>query len=92
MGPTVPPSGSLYPEFMQHRCGLACEKTIEMPCTLQLAQISKMGAPSQDYLDLELLSVELKCLCLASPSRSLHLITPLDQAQEAVLPHLPFAG
>jgi len=91
MGPTVPPSGSLYPELMQHRCGLACEGAIEMPCTLQLAQISKMGAPRLP-VNLELLSVELKCLCLASPSRCLHLITPLDQAQEAVLLHLPSAG
>merc|ERR1712226_383725 len=46
----------------------------------------------RDYLDLELLSVEHKCLCLASPSRGLHLITPLDQAQEAVLLHLPSAA
>lgn len=42
-----------------------------------------------DHLDLKLFSVELKLkgLCLAAPSRCLHLVTPLDQAQEAMLLH-----
>merc|ERR1739846_73145 len=42
-----------------------------------------MGAPA--HSNLEFLSVERKCLLL-------HIITPLDQAQETVLLHLPCAA